>query len=62
MYTVASQNGRGTRCNPDASESVGIHLVLLNETLALLVHIDTAMLAMVDLVVPDYWITVCTYL
>lgn len=62
VYAVAAQHGRGAGRDPHAGQRVRVHLVLLDQPLALLVHVDAAVLAVVDLVVPDYWVAVCAYL
>lgn len=62
MYTVAPQHGGRPRRDPDAGECVGIHFILLYKPLTLFMYVDATMLSVVDLIVPDYGITVCTYL
>lgn len=58
MNAVATQHGRGACSDPNASERIRINLVLLDKALALLVHVDTAVLPVVDLIVPYYWVAV----
>lgn len=62
VYAVPAQHGRGAGGDPDAGERVGVHLVLLDEALPLLVHVDAAVLPVVDLVVPYYGVAVCANL
>lgn len=49
VYPVAAQHRRAACRDPDAGQRVGVHLVLLDQALALLVHVDAAVLAVVDL-------------
>lgn len=60
VYSVPPQHWRGACRYPDAGQRVGVHFVLLDQSLSLLVHVDTSMLTVVDLVVSHYRITVCT--
>jgi len=58
MDPIASQNWSAPSSDPHASQCVGVHLVLLDQTLTLFVDIYAAVLAMVDLIVPHYGIAV----
>ena len=53
---IPAQHGRRTRGNPDAGQRVGVDLVLLDQPLALLVNVYTAMLAVMNFVVTNDWI------
>lgn len=62
MNAIATQYRGGSSSDPNPSERVGVHFVLLDEALALLVHVYPAVLAVMDLVVPHYRVTVCANL
>lgn len=58
MDAVTTQHGRGACSNPHASQGVGIHLILFNKALTLLVHVNTAVLTVMYLVVSHYRVAV----
>lgn len=58
MYSIASQYWSAPSGYPHASQCIGVHLVLLYQPLTLLVYIYAAVLAMMDLVVTHYGITI----
>ena len=54
MVVVVAHHRGGTVADCDAGVSVGEDLILLDQTLPLLVHIDAARLTVVDAVVAQY--------
>lgn len=62
MYAITPQHGSGAGRDPDPGQGVGVHFVLLDQPLTLLMYVYTAVLAVVDLIVPHYRITVCANL
>lgn len=59
VYSVPPEYRRGTGCDPHSCKGIRVHFVLLYQPLTLFVNVDTAMLTVVDLVVPYDWVTVC---
>ena len=58
-YTVSSHASVSLTCSdPDARQRVCVHLVTFYESLSLLMHVDAAVLPIVDLVVPHDGVTV----
>lgn len=49
VYPIPAQNRSAACRDPNARQGVGVHLVLLDQPLALFVHVDAAMLTMVNL-------------
>lgn len=58
MYPISPQHGRAARRYPHTGQSISIHFVLFDQTLAFFVHVYTAVLTVVYLVVSNYGITV----
>lgn len=58
MYAKISSSVKGPLVNTEIILVVVRYLVLLDEPLPLLVHVDAAVLAVVDLVVPHYRVAV----
>lgn len=58
MYSVSPQDRRAARGDPHACQRVSVHLVLLDQPLSLLMHINTPVLPVVNLVVPHDGITI----
>lgn len=62
MYAIPAQHRCGPSRYPNPGESIRVHFILLNESLSLFMYVYAAVLPVVYLIVPYYWITVCTYL
>lgn len=58
MYPIPPQHRRAPRRDPHARQRVRVHLVLLDQTLSFLVHVNAPVLPVVDLIVPNDRITI----